>query len=655
MKGLAPLKDIPLVCGALGSLSESKFKRVLNQMFPLDDKKSPPQYLFDLISSLTKVSGTRDDFLQLCIRHMLERSIEFILEDKVRERVHGIILGVIKINDDPTWLGLEPRINQLLMIVQDSILTRDALDEPLMGSFKQGLQLLKDMQMNAAEPQRILSNFCKIALILVAIDPTASVTLTDELYDCAHAMELEYPSRSESEIKSPYDVLVDILISWLARRSALLRLFSDALFKQVAPHLTSTAVDNIAAVLTAKPGRDNDHLEEDDSNEENLDDDQGTMDGVGLDFSVSDDATDSSSPDDDPVLSDHKNMEMPESSKPKEDSDTESVVIDLGTAGEHELQLLDQQLGAIMAARKKAKTDVKSDVFQFKQRLADWIMILLDGGASDAMSLLSILVEAVVSHCTRISEKSCSSTLEAELLSKLYQILRSVNKAIAKMPMTTDEADRKKVAHHLKTIVASLTSVKLSTKDISKILPSIRLILPRADMADANLALATAWQKLTSDLKSRHTSSLLLLWQTVRTAVPDLVLLQLTKDFSDGGASKLRAKELTLLVELALASLKEASREIRLRFIREAQQFFMVQLSKAPDLLSYLKHNLPLLYKIMNKSRMVLQERACEFWSSTCESIELYLEKLANAKKIQGNQLVSLHNQLRSARAALAK
>lgn len=655
--GLAPLKDIPLVCGALGSLSESKFERLFNQLFPPDNKESPSPYFFDLVSSLTKVNGTRDELLQRCIKHLLERSIGFILEDKVRERVHGVILGVIKVKDDLTWLALEPRIDQLLKVVQNVILMSEALEEPLMESFKQGLQLLEKLQMNAAEAQIIISHFCKIALILVAIDPKVSITFIEELHECAHAMEFEHLSGNETNIKSPYDVLVDILISWLARRSALLRLFSDTLFKQVAPCLTSTSIDSIGAVLTARPGRDEENLleEEDDSDEEDLSDDQGSMDGTESDFSVSDGATDSSLPDDDLVFSDPKNMGMLETSKFEEGSDTESDVIDLDTAGEQELQLLDRQLGAIMAARKKVKTDVRRDVFQFKQRLADWIIILLDRGASDAMRLLSILVEAIVSHSTSTSEKSRSSTLEIELVSKLHQILRSVNKVIAKTPITTDEHSRKEVMRHLKTIVTSLASVKLSTDGISKLLPSIRLILPRADIADASLVLEATWQRLISELRSRHTSSLVLLWQAIRVTAPDLVLLQLAKDLSDGGIAKLRAKELSLLVELSVTSLKEASAESCLRFIREAQQFFMRQLSKTPNLLSYVKHNLPLLYKIMNKSRMVLREDASNFWSDTCDSIELALEKLSGAKNVQGNQLTSLRNQLRSAKAVLAK
>ncbi|KAI9337260.1 DNA polymerase phi-domain-containing protein [Obelidium mucronatum] len=318
-------------------------------------------------------------------------------------------------------------------------------------------------------------------LLQVYTEPVDAVNILDELKSCADlvfsdntpptpsgATPQQKKKRTAAEMNgtknndddeedededkpNPVDVIIDILLSFLAKPSALFRGVVENVFKVFAPLLTESGLGLVFDILKAKSGvagaeelfeeegdDDDDDDEDDEDDVEEIDASEFANGQAGQDEEEDDDMDSDDSDDDDDDeeseieednIDELKNRLMaalggvagdaadmnPDDMAAEDDDDEKSL-------GDDEMEAFDEKLSAIFRERKKAKNqqrDTKQQVLHFKLRAVDLLDIYIRKQPTNPLILSLIMPSLAIILETAESEES------RELHTKMCTLVRT--------------------------------------------------------------------------------------------------------------------------------------------------------------------------------------------------------------------------------------
>jgi hypothetical protein len=327
------------------------------------------------------------------------------------------------------------------------------LDEPVKDAWSVALEITRRVQKRIEKPTlsndmqcyyQVLVTMTLTGRLLLILDPLASATIFDDMHECFDKLRKGLDKLNDED--HPVDVLVDILVQWQARSSALLRKISDEMFGLLVPFLTRESYESIFRVLTTVPGAENELMDEDEMDAEDEDE-------------MEDDNNNSSS-DSECEDSDAK---RPRITAESSDESSESEVMDIQDADPKELELLDMQLSAIMTARKnhQSANDVsRQNLIHFKQRLCDWLQIAVQKSSPEQhfnikVKMIPTLLEVFRIHSVSKDKLSNTKYLkDTELVEKIASIFNSF---YSKPPAVISDEAQAEAAITLKSLIQCLS------------------------------------------------------------------------------------------------------------------------------------------------------------------------------------------------------
>ena len=268
---------------------------------------------------------------------------------------------------------------------------------------------------------------------------------------------------TESDIQNPIEVVMDILISFLAKPSLLLRSLASDVFKTFCHSLTPRALELVFEVLAARSGVQgaNELFEGDDGSEEGEDDDSDN--GSSSDCSSDDDESD----DEDEMDADEElRLKVEEALgnaavKPVDDGDD--------AMGDEEMLEFDDKLAEIFKQRKELKNqkkETKQSVSHFKLRVLDLLEIMIKTIPTSA------LIIKMVVPLLKLARFSAGSRDEKVIHDRVVAI---VNNKLCKMKDVPTGVDSSDVLSCLK--CAHLTAAKVGDAGLSQMCSNVSIML----------------------------------------------------------------------------------------------------------------------------------------------------------------------------------
>ncbi|KAF9364473.1 DNA-directed DNA polymerase [Mortierella sp. NVP85] len=293
-------------------------------------------------------------------------------------------------------------------------------------------------------------------ILQLYIEPEDSTNILGELHDCydkvfvsgskaangkkaSAAMEVE--GGSEEEIQ-PVEVIVDILLSFLIKPSALLRHVSEQVFVIFCDKMTKTALELMLSTLKTKDNKDDMFGEEDDENEgEDQGEDDEDEDAEADAHNQSDDDNedeesseeDSESMDVDEDIDDDAPVDEEFRKKlaavlnvqdddDDEDDDNES---DEELLDDDQMMAFDEKLNEIFKQKKLAKAqqrDAKQTLIHFKNKVLDLLELYIKKQSSNELVLELIVPLLSLVLVPSASNKPVHDKISALLRNKLAKI-----------------------------------------------------------------------------------------------------------------------------------------------------------------------------------------------------------------------------------------
>jgi DNA polymerase phi len=328
------------------------------------------------------------------------QTLEKEISEFIGQRLHGILLDLDvhrshkNIQDsDAKW------INIVLQIQQASF------DDLQMKSFKIFTKLMQKTDMKENAFAYLLGH----TLFLSIFAPEEYSDILKDLIDCHSRFfsdSKKRRSQNEEEDLNPNDVLLDILLGFLEKPSALLRHVAEKSFKAFGDGITSKGIDLIFEVLTTKLGQKN--KEEEDVEE-------------------MEDAEDS----------DSESSEEPEESSEEEVMLSEDAIAKLNQAldaiptnvpdedqslNDEDMVSFDEKLAELFREKKRLKSekkDAKQNLCHFKVRVLDLIDIYLKKNSANPLMI------QFVQPLLKLLMKTYGSTDDKVIHQRLLNILKT--------------------------------------------------------------------------------------------------------------------------------------------------------------------------------------------------------------------------------------
>ncbi|KAJ3287161.1 hypothetical protein HK104_008733 [Borealophlyctis nickersoniae] len=284
-------------------------------------------------------------------------------------------------------------------------------------------------------------------------EPEAAVGILEDLEECFERFfALKTPASKkrkaddsdDEEDLEPIDVLVDILLSFVSKGSALFRSLSDDVFKVFAGQLTKKSLDALFAVLSAKDGvaGADELFEGEDEEEEDIE----MMDADGDDAAASEggddeeEDEDEDDDDDDDDDEDEGNFEEVDEQLRKEvkaalgsaameGSDDEEE--DLEDLDDDQMEAFDAKLAEIFRHRKELKTaekDKKQQVLHFKFRVLGLLEVFIRKSSGTPL-----LIETIMPILTLIRQ-TARSTDNRDFHARLVSFVRKTLVKVKEVP-----------------------------------------------------------------------------------------------------------------------------------------------------------------------------------------------------------------------------
>ncbi|KAJ3071598.1 DNA-directed DNA polymerase [Podochytrium sp. JEL0797] len=316
-------------------------------------------------------------------------------------------------------------------------------------------------------------------LLQVYTEPADAVNILNELKSCADLVfsdttkapastlskkrKLTEPEEEaagdsdDEEPLNPVDVIIDILLSFLAKPSALFRGVVENVFKVFCPVLTASGLQLIFDILKAKSGLAGaeelfEEGEDDEDDEDSEDDDVMEIDASEMNGGDAEDASDDEESDDEEneessddeeeveeadesidelknrllaALGGHADGTADMNPDDAEDSDDERSLND------EEMEAFDEKLSAIFRERKKVKNeqrDSKQQVLHFKLRAVDLLEIFIKKQPTNPLILNLIL------PCLAIILETAESEESRELNTKMSTLVKTKLSQVKEFP-----------------------------------------------------------------------------------------------------------------------------------------------------------------------------------------------------------------------------
>ncbi|KAJ3162784.1 hypothetical protein HDU86_003758 [Geranomyces michiganensis] len=283
-------------------------------------------------------------------------------------------------------------------------------------------------------------------LLQVYAEPEEAVGVLEEIENCytlffkpkeqkkkRKAADSDDDNDEEHE---PIEVLVDVLISFLAKPSAPLRTLSQEVFKVFCTQLTKKALDLIFDVLSTKGGvagaselfdvEDNDTAMDVDGEEgDEEEDDEGDEEEEDSEDDDSDDDDDDDE-DANAAMDEELRLKIKEAmGKAAVDDDGDSEEEDF--VDDDEMGAFDDKLAEIFRQRKEikaAKKDLKQQVLHFKHRVVDLLEIFIRKASANPLiiELIMPLMKLITTTARSADDQALHVKLEALVKNKLLKI-----------------------------------------------------------------------------------------------------------------------------------------------------------------------------------------------------------------------------------------
>ncbi|TPX59586.1 hypothetical protein PhCBS80983_g02349 [Powellomyces hirtus] len=337
----------------------------------------------------------------------------------------------------------------------ENVTAADELDEIATEAIKKASKVVTQMheetaKLDAVQNRDVLAQYRAFELLFLHVllqvytEPTEAIDVLDELENCYNLFFKEKSQKdnkkrkasdddSDDEDHEPIEVLVDVLISFLAKPSALLRTLSQEVFKVFCNQLTKKALDLIFEVLSTKGGvAGAQELFENEDDEDAMDIDEGPM-PEGADDDEQDDDEEDDEDDEEEDEGDDANAEVDEELRLKikeamgnaaagdDDSEEEEFMDD------DEMGVFDDKLAEIFRQRKDIKTakkDLKQQVLHFKFRVVDLLDVFLRKAPQSPLVIEMImpLLNLLTTTARTADEQDLHVRLEALVKNKLFKI-----------------------------------------------------------------------------------------------------------------------------------------------------------------------------------------------------------------------------------------
>ncbi|KAF8933972.1 DNA-directed DNA polymerase [Podila verticillata] len=273
-------------------------------------------------------------------------------------------------------------------------------------------------------------------ILQLHIEPEDSTNILGELHECydkvfttSKKANSKKAGDDDDEELQPIEVIIDILLSFLIKPSALLRHVSEQVFVIFADKMTKTGLELMLSTLQTKDNKDDMFGEEDEEDEDaeadahSQSDDEDSNDEDEDEEDESEDMdVDESEDDDNAPVDEEFRKKLAEALKVKDGDDDES---EEELLGDDEMMAFDDKLNEIFKQKKLAKAqekDAKQTLIHFKNKVLDLLELYVKKQSSNELVLDLIVPLLSLVLIPSASNKPVHDKISALLRNKLAKI-----------------------------------------------------------------------------------------------------------------------------------------------------------------------------------------------------------------------------------------
>ncbi|KAG0086769.1 DNA-directed DNA polymerase [Podila epicladia] len=276
-------------------------------------------------------------------------------------------------------------------------------------------------------------------ILQLYVEPEDSTNILGELHECYDKVFTTSKKANgkkaddDDEELQPIEVIIDILLSFLIKPSALLRHVSEQVFVIFADKMTKTGLELMLSTLQTKDNKDDmfgeedeededaeadAHNQSDDDEDSNDEDDEEEDESEDMDVDEDDDEDDDSAP-----VDEEFRKKLAEALKVKDGDDDESEEEEL--LGDDEMMAFDEKLNEIFKQKKLAKAQekgAKETLIHFKNKVLDLLELYIKKQSSNELVLDLIVPLLSLVLIPSASNKPVHDKISALLRSKLAKV-----------------------------------------------------------------------------------------------------------------------------------------------------------------------------------------------------------------------------------------
>ncbi|PJF17106.1 hypothetical protein PSACC_03094 [Paramicrosporidium saccamoebae] len=595
-------------------------------------------------------------------------------DSKISSRVQSALVKILSLSHLPCDFGRDKVLSCCLGSIDKHFdlssksgkKNFEALDDPVKDAWNVALEITRRVQKRTEKSNlssdmqcyyQVLMTMTLTGRLLLVLDPLASATIFDDMRECVDRLRKGLDNITDED--HPVDVLVDILVQWQARSSALLRKISDEMFGLLVPFLTRESYESIFRVLTVVPGAENEIMDDDEMMDETEDE---------MEDEAEDEVEDETE-DDDNDSSDDSDAKRPRIATENHIESSEPETMDIQDADPKELELLDMQLSAIMTARKthQSANDVsRQNLIHFKQRLCDWLQIIVQKSLPEQhfsikVKMIPTLLEVLRIHS--VSKDKVANTKyskDKELVGKVTSIFDSF---YSKPPAVISDEARAETAALLKSLTQSLSeNVNGSPMDLRRSFLAFWYVFSGNQHLDAGLndLLHPIWIKFIKGGDKSHDVNFLSFFEQLRFKSPStLIQLVSSSETMDLLAtSRLYTRE--KIIRFVEPVLKKPLNDDILKKMGIAlfQSLLSMYLSSinpegflAKATVAHFRDELPIINSLIAKSRHFIGTEAASLWTPLIDGLTAHVATLKD--RIPESQMKSLKDKINSMMALI--
>ncbi|KAF9174057.1 DNA-directed DNA polymerase [Mortierella sp. AD011] len=283
-------------------------------------------------------------------------------------------------------------------------------------------------------------------ILQLYVEPEDSTNILGELHDCydkvfasgtkkANGKKAASAEEDEEEEEiQPVEVIIDILLSFLIKPSALLRHVSEQVFVIFCDKMTKTGLELMLSTLQTKDNKDDMFDEQEDAEEEDedaeadahnqSDDDEDEGEGEGEDEDEEEESEDMDvdEEDDDTPVDEEFRRKLAEALNVNEDDEDES---EEELLDDEQMMAFDEKLNEIFRQKKLAKSqqkDAKQTLIHFKNKVLDLLELYIKKQSSNELVLDLIVPLLSLVLIPSASNKPVHDKISALLRNKLAKI-----------------------------------------------------------------------------------------------------------------------------------------------------------------------------------------------------------------------------------------